>query len=280
MATRRMISKQIVSSDDYLSLSFDAQALYIQLTIDADEFGFTTGVNRIRRSIGADATSVDELEHERFIIRFESGAVVIRHWFLANFGLEFNKSNRILSTNYLKELATLDIDEDGAYILSDRNVAVIREQQIKSGRLNPNQLKVVQYIFKAEHVDDKNKNADQGTGQSENEPEQTANPVLNNADERPEQPEPPTPKEPEEPEPTSSTASNDEQPSKEKEPDALEKFASEHFKGYSKFTLDAYRNIIDDKTLKYIMSLTIKKATQDGKEPQWSDFARDVTSYV
>lgn len=196
MATRRMIAKQVISSDEYLSLSFDAQALYIQLTIDADEFGFTTGVNRIRRSIGADATSVDELEREQFIIRFESGAVVIRHWFLANFGLEFNKSKkekRSLSTIYLRELSKLDIDEDGAYILSDQNMAAIREKRIESGQLNPNQLKIVQYIFKAEHVDDKGEsagNAEQDNGQGDKQPAKptiprqptaNANPALNYA---------------------------------------------------------------------------------------------------
>lgn len=155
MATRRMIAKQVIGSDKYIELSYEAQALYIQMTIEADDFGFITGINRLRRSIGVDDSTITELSAEQFIIQFESGAVVIRHWFVANFGGELNKKSKALNTCYLNELARLDIDTDGAYILSDKSMTAIRGEQIESGHLNPIQCKIVQYIMRAEQTNEK-----------------------------------------------------------------------------------------------------------------------------
>ncbi len=154
MATRRMIAKQIIGSDRYIELSYEAQALYIQMTIEADDFGFLTGINRLRRSIGVDESAITELSAERFIIQFESGAVVIRHWFVANFGGELNKKSKVLNTCYLDELAMLDIGTDGAYILSDKSITATRGEQITSGQLNPIQCKIVQYIMRAEQTNE------------------------------------------------------------------------------------------------------------------------------
>ena len=68
MADRRMISSKVLKSDDYGDLSFEAQALYPQLVLEADNFGFVTGIKRIMRSMGVNPSVIEELTKAGFLI--------------------------------------------------------------------------------------------------------------------------------------------------------------------------------------------------------------------
>ena len=118
-AEKRMISRAVITSDEFLELSFEAQALYFQLTIEADNFGFVAGVNRIVRGAGAKIEALNELERSFFVLRFGSGVIVVRHWLVANFGDGFSKPDRTITTQYIDELRQLDVDPMGAYLLMD-----------------------------------------------------------------------------------------------------------------------------------------------------------------
>lgn len=112
MADQRMIHRSVICSDKFTDLSFEAQALYFQLTIEADNFGFVGGAKKIMRSIGTNENALTELEGANFVIRFDSGVFVIRHWMVGNGAF---KNDRSYETKYTKELSKLFIDDDLAY---------------------------------------------------------------------------------------------------------------------------------------------------------------------
>ena len=121
MADKRMICTSVVSSDSFLDLSFEAQALYIQLTMAADNFGFVSGVKRILRGMGASDTALEALKDGHFIITFDSGIIVMAQWFVANWGGDFAKNDRRLTTTFLDELSRLDVDSMGGYVLKNND---------------------------------------------------------------------------------------------------------------------------------------------------------------
>ena len=112
MADQRMIHRSVICSDEFTELSFEAQALYMHLTLEADNFGFVAGVKKILRSIGAKSEALEELIDAHFVIRFDAGVYVLRHWMLANGNF---KNDRNYSTNYPRELAMLCLLEDLSY---------------------------------------------------------------------------------------------------------------------------------------------------------------------
>ena len=148
MAERRMISAKVLKSDEYGDLSFEAQALYPQLMLEADDFGFVTGTKRIMRSIGVQPTAIDELTNAGFLIRFEN-PYLVRHWFVSNFGGDFNKSDKKLTTNFIDELMQIRIDQEGAYLISDFNDTPAVHHWYTGSTPSIAQTKIAKYIYRA-----------------------------------------------------------------------------------------------------------------------------------
>jgi len=107
MAQRRMFSKTITESDLFLDMPLTTQALYFHLGMQADDDGFVSP-NRIMRMIGSQADDLKVLFTKHFIIPFENGVVVIRHWKENN----YIQNDRKKDTIYLNELNRLDIDNN------------------------------------------------------------------------------------------------------------------------------------------------------------------------
>lgn len=84
MAVRRMISREVICSDEFVEMSFVSQALYYQMLINADDDGFVSNPKQITRSIGATEEAMQELMSNNFIIQFKSGIIVLRHWLSQN----------------------------------------------------------------------------------------------------------------------------------------------------------------------------------------------------
>ena len=84
MAERRMLSKTIMNSDNFLELPMGSRLLYYDLVINADDDGFTNSVKRTMLLDGTNQDDLDALIKSGFIIRFESGVCAIRHWNLHN----------------------------------------------------------------------------------------------------------------------------------------------------------------------------------------------------
>ena len=84
MADRRMFHKNIVESDYFLEMPISAQALYFHIGMHADDDGFVNGPKRIARLVGASDADLQTLINNRFLLKFDNGVVVIKHWRIAN----------------------------------------------------------------------------------------------------------------------------------------------------------------------------------------------------
>lgn len=111
MAERRMFSKTIIDSDAFLDMPLSAQALYFHLSMRADDEGFINNPKKIQRMIGASDDDCKILVLKKFIIPFESGIVVVRHWKIHN----YIQKDRFKPTMFSDERSQLEVDRFGAY---------------------------------------------------------------------------------------------------------------------------------------------------------------------
>ena len=119
MAERRMFSKQIIDSDAFLDMSASAQSLYFHLAMRADDDGFVNNPKKILRMIGAADDDLKILIEKRFVIIFESGVIVIKHWRMHN----YIRADRYKETAYIDEKSQLSIKENGSYTLNGNHLA-------------------------------------------------------------------------------------------------------------------------------------------------------------
>lgn len=122
MSDRRMFSKTITDSDAFLDMPLSTQALYFHLSMKADDDGFVNNPRRIQRTIGASDDDLKLLIAKSFILTFESGVIVIKHWRINN----WIRSDRKIATNYTEELDMLRIKENGAYSLESQQISEVQ----------------------------------------------------------------------------------------------------------------------------------------------------------
>ncbi len=119
MANKRMYSKDVTDSDAFIEMSSAAQALYFHLNQGADDDGFNNQVSMAMWKAHASVDDLKVLMAKNFIIRFECGVIVIKHWRLHN----TLRKDRYTPTNYQEELNQLGIKDNGAYTLGCQVVA-------------------------------------------------------------------------------------------------------------------------------------------------------------
>lgn len=124
MAERRMFAKTIIDSDAFLEMPQSTQLLYFHLSMRADDDGFINNPKSIMRNVGCKEDDMRILSGKKFIIPFESGVVVIKHWKIHN----YIQKDRYHETKYKEELATLDTDENGSYTKCIQNVSIMDTQ--------------------------------------------------------------------------------------------------------------------------------------------------------
>ena len=111
MAERRMFARTIVLSDAFLDMSLGARCLYMTLGMVADDDGFVNNPKSIMRQCGAQEDDLRLLLAKKFLIPFDSGVVVIKHWRINN----YLQRDRYRETKYTDEKAALEIEPNGAY---------------------------------------------------------------------------------------------------------------------------------------------------------------------
>ena len=116
MAERRMFAKSIVLSDAFLDMPLTARCLYFTLGMLADDDGFVSSPKAIMRQCGASQDDMNVLLSKRYILAFDSGVIVIKHWRINN----YLRNDRYQQTTYLEEKDTLDVDARGAYTEKDK----------------------------------------------------------------------------------------------------------------------------------------------------------------
>lgn len=136
-----MFAKTIIDSDAFIDMPLSTQALYFHLSMRADDDGFINNPKKIQRMIGASDDDLKMLVLKKFIIPFDSGIVVIKHWKIHN----YIRGDRKKSTVYPDEMALLEEKTNGAYTLkgdmtdiclsSDSQVTVRCQHRLGKGRL-------------------------------------------------------------------------------------------------------------------------------------------------
>jgi hypothetical protein len=111
MSSKRMFNTQIVDSDAFLSMPLSSQALYFHLGMSADDDGFLNNPVQIARAINASQDDMNLLLLKKFILRFDTGVMVIKHWKINN----YIRSDRYKPTLYQDELRQLEVKQDGGY---------------------------------------------------------------------------------------------------------------------------------------------------------------------
>lgn len=111
MAERRMFTQKIVDSDAFLDMPLTAQALYFHLNMRADDDGFVNNPKKIQRMIGAAEDDLKLLIAKRFLLAFENGVVVIKHWRMHN----LLRKDRYNPTQYQDEMEQLLLKGNGSY---------------------------------------------------------------------------------------------------------------------------------------------------------------------
>lgn len=133
MAQRRMFSRKITESDQFLDMPMSSQSLYFHINMQADDDGFVGNVKTIKRMIGASDDDLKLLIAKQFLIPFETGIVVIRDWKIHN----YIQKDRYTETFYQQEKAQLETGENKQYQKMDteciQNVSSL-DTQVRLGK--------------------------------------------------------------------------------------------------------------------------------------------------
>lgn len=110
-----MFSKQIIDSDAFLDMPLSSQALYFHLNMRADDDGFINNPKKIQRMIGCGDDELRLLIAKKFVIPFESGVCVIKHWLIHN----YIRKDTYKETVYTDEKSELFTKKNRAYTLNE-----------------------------------------------------------------------------------------------------------------------------------------------------------------
>lgn len=122
MANKRMFTMKIVDSDSFLDMPLSTQCLYFHLNMRADDDGFVGNPKRICKLIGCNEDDLKLLLMKRFVLGFENGVIVIKHWRMHN----TIQKDRYVPTSYSDELKQLGIKDNKSYTLSPMETKCIQ----------------------------------------------------------------------------------------------------------------------------------------------------------
>lgn len=117
MANKRMFTMKIVDTDAFLDMPLSTQCLYFHLNMRADDDGFIGNPKRIEKIIGANDDDLKLLIAKRFVILFDDGVIVIKHWRMHN----TLSRDRYIETSYTDEKKKLLLKDNGSYSLTNGN---------------------------------------------------------------------------------------------------------------------------------------------------------------
>lgn len=127
-----MFAKTIIDSDSFLDMALSTQALYFHLSMRADDDGFINSPKKISKMIGASDDELKILLAKKFIIGFESGIVVIKHWKIHN----YIQKDRYKPTNYSEEKALLNQKDNFVYTLDTECIQDVRVGKVSKGKVS------------------------------------------------------------------------------------------------------------------------------------------------
>lgn len=139
MAKKRMFSLSVIDTDAFLDLPLSAQALYFHLAMRADDDGFIDRPKRIVSEVGANMDDIRILIAKRFLLVFDSGVIVIKHWRMHN----TIQNDRYTPTKYQEELEMLYVKKNKAYSLDRGESEEKALDDSNVSKLYPNRIQTV-----------------------------------------------------------------------------------------------------------------------------------------
>ena len=123
-----MFAKTIIDSDAFLEMPTTSQLLYYHLAMRADDDGFVNKPKSLMRMVGCKDDDLKLLFLKKFLIPFESGVVVIKHWKIHN----YIRKDTYTETKYKEEKASLELDENSAYRLAEATPLQLCDESVTS----------------------------------------------------------------------------------------------------------------------------------------------------
>lgn len=114
MADKRMMSKSVIDTDMFLDMPASTQCLYFHMLLRADDDGFLKNAKTIMRTVGASPDDIKLLIAKQYLILFDTGIMVIKHWRIHN----YIKKDRYKPTD-CEEIKLLEVNEKGEYVLAE-----------------------------------------------------------------------------------------------------------------------------------------------------------------
>lgn len=155
MAERRMFAKTIIDSDAFLDMPLSTQSLYFHLSMRADDDGFINNPKKIQRMVGCGDDDLKLLMAKRFILVFDSGVIVIKHWKIHN----YIRNDRYKPTLYQEEKAELAEKNSKAYTFKTEVIESENHLGIPDGNRMGYQMDTQVRLGKDRLVKDKKKNS-------------------------------------------------------------------------------------------------------------------------
>lgn len=135
-----MFLKEIVESDPFVTMPPAAQALYFHLCMNCDDDGFLNSPVKIQREMGAESEDLAILIQKRFVLAFDNGVIVIKHWRMQN----TLRKDRYTPTQYQDLFHLLTIKENGAYTEAGNRAATKRQPSVTRAVPQASEVKVGQ----------------------------------------------------------------------------------------------------------------------------------------
>ncbi len=136
MAQKRMFSNLVIGSDDFLEMPDSSQNLYFHLSMQADDDGFIDNWKSIMRMTGKKEDDLKILITKSFVIPFESGLLVIKHWKLNN----YIQKDRYKETIHKEEKELLLTDKNNVYSLDTKCIHSIDKNRLDKISIEKNSI--------------------------------------------------------------------------------------------------------------------------------------------
>lgn len=153
MAEKRMFAKTIVLSDEFLDMPATSRCLYFTLSMLADDDGFVNNPKSIMRQCSATQDDLAILLTKRFVLGFDDGVLVIKHWRINN----YLRADRYTPTKYTDQMNQLIVEDNGAYTEKDLGIPVgipVGIPSIDKNRLDKNSKEILSSNEEAKEIID------------------------------------------------------------------------------------------------------------------------------
>lgn len=141
-----MFTKKITDSDAFTELPPTTQSLYFHLCMGADDDGFSNQIRKAMFNAHADRNDFELLVTKKFVIPFDNGVIVIKHWRMHN----LIKNDRYKETSYVEEKSTLVLKDNGVYTVGTQvepnwnQVGTQVEPQVSIGKVSKGEVSSVE----------------------------------------------------------------------------------------------------------------------------------------